>query len=410
MQFQPRQRLNQPQHDTYNSYDHNNDYYHDQPPTRQQTHRLNPLQDYNSHHTQIKHDTNDKALYKNKDPKKNIFNLGGVKGNIIGSDQQTIRLNNLEESSYKGFGEEDLDQEMDCIFGPDEPFDPILEDVNRARQIAESYLQLIKMKFPNRYFILKKIAQDPIHWEACLQKNYVIITDNNYTRKLQNCFEVIGLIYQISDNVYLVFMSVDNKEFLGYARVNSNIQHISEIPALSSVYAIQNQAEDSGYAFKIKWISKNSVSFDYIRFIRNSHNSNNSINMCKEFNEVDEFAAKLLLEILSDPESAPEPSYNPFSPVGVLENWTENSFHDNIKEGIDIDQETVDQYEKDGKGLGLKDMAYESDKNSNINFLSNLKGVNNLLQIIPGDRIPENFNKYLVEKIQTKISTRSLII
>ena len=29
---------------------------------------------------------------------------------------------------------------------------------------------------------------------------------------------------------------------------------------------------------------RNNVSFDTVRFIRNSHNNNNSINMCREFN------------------------------------------------------------------------------------------------------------------------------
>ena len=103
-----------------------------------------------------------------------IFNMGGVKGKIIGSDKQTILLNNMEKQP-KLLGEEDLDQEMDIVFGPDENFDPIQEDVAKARQVAEDYLQLIKMKYPNRYFILKKIAQDPVHWEACLQKNFVIV-------------------------------------------------------------------------------------------------------------------------------------------------------------------------------------------------------------------------------------------
>lgn len=89
---------------------------------------------------------------------------------------------------------------MDTVFGPDEDFDPIKKEVEKASLIAEEYLQIIKIRFfyfyiiinrfPNRYFILKKITQDPDHWETCLQKNYVIITDTNYTRKLQNCFEV----------------------------------------------------------------------------------------------------------------------------------------------------------------------------------------------------------------------------
>lgn len=306
---------------------------------------------------------------------KRIFNLGGVNGNIIGAKKQVIKLNNFEEKSDdKNFEEQDLDQEMDSIFGSDEQFDPFLKEVNNARQIADNYLQIIKMKFPNRYFILKKIVQDPIHWEICLQKNYVIITDANYARKLQNSYKVT-IIIQISDNVYLIFMSVDNKEFLGYARVNSNLQWIHEIPALCSVDVSQNYLDGHGCAFKVQWISKNSVSFNYIRFIRNSHNSNNSINMCREFNEVDEFAARLLLEIISDPESAPEPCYNPFIPVGVLENWTNNSFHNKIIEEENTYQDHITDYNIGPKEPDLKNSIHEDDKNNFMNLLSNFKEI-----------------------------------
>ena len=35
---------------------------------------------------------------------------------------------------------------MDGIFGPDEHFDPLEEEVKRAIAIAEEYLQIIKIK------------------------------------------------------------------------------------------------------------------------------------------------------------------------------------------------------------------------------------------------------------------------
>lgn len=79
-------------------------------------------------------------------------------------------------------------------------------------------------------------------------------------------------------------MSVDNKQFMGYARVASGIRHVRAVPELSSLVNMQREGEDPGFAFKVSWRSKQRVSFDLIRFIRNSHNSNNSVNMCKEFN------------------------------------------------------------------------------------------------------------------------------
>lgn len=37
--------------------------------------------------------------------------------------------------------------------------------------------------------------------------------------------------------------------------------------------------------------------------------------MCKEFQEVDKFGAKLLIEMIKEPSKAPIPRLNPFSPV-----------------------------------------------------------------------------------------------
>lgn len=68
------------------------------------------------------------------------------------------------------------------------------------------------------------------------------------------------------------------------------------------------------------WLKRHSVNFDTIKFIRNTHNNNNSINMCRELHEVDEFAANLLIDILENPDIAPNPRLNPFNPVGVIEN------------------------------------------------------------------------------------------
>ena len=41
--------------------------------------------------------------------------------------------------------------------------------------------------------------------------------------------------------------------------------------------------------------------------------------------EVDEFAANVLIEILENPEAAPNPRLNPFNPVGVIENLNQSS-------------------------------------------------------------------------------------
>ena len=96
---------------------------------------------------------------------------------------------------------EDIDAEMDEVFVSDEGLNPFLGLALEARRIAEDFLHVIKTNFPNRFFILKRITQNPEFWEICLQKSYVIINDDNYTKKLQNCFEVNTFPFQL---VYLL--------------------------------------------------------------------------------------------------------------------------------------------------------------------------------------------------------------
>lgn len=115
----------------------------------------------------------------------------------------------------------------------------------------------------------------------------MIIEDENYAKKLQNC-------YEISVNVYLIFMNVDQKVFLGYGKVISDVYSIKHVDDLQDVANLPHYRDTNVYACKIEWVSKNSINFEYIKHIRNSHNNNQSINMCKEFNEVDDTAAQML--------------------------------------------------------------------------------------------------------------------
>ena len=96
--------------------------------------------------------------------------------------------------------------------------DPLGEQkADAKKKAAEEFRQLMMTRFPNRYFILKRITQNTDFWQnCCWERNYVIIIDENYARKLQNC-------YEISVNVYLIFMSVDQKVFMGYGRVASDV-------------------------------------------------------------------------------------------------------------------------------------------------------------------------------------------
>lgn len=202
-----------------------------------------------------------------------------------------------------------LEEEIRAAFAADEEFRPFAERAEKVRGVAEDFLQLIKSSFPNRYFILKKITQSQEFWEVCTQKSFVVLNDESYTKKLQSCFE-------ISDNVFLFFVRVEQKQFLGYAKVVSEIRDLRDTPELQALVFPGNEKL---WAFRIEWKSRLPVSFETVRFIRNSHNSNNSVNMCREFNEVDDLAAGMLAEVLERPEAAPNPRLNPFTPVVALE-------------------------------------------------------------------------------------------
>ena len=53
-------------------------------------------------------------------------------------------------------------------------------------------MQAVKSRYPNRYFILKRVADSTDLWNICaLEKNYIVVTDESYAKKLQNCYEVI---------------------------------------------------------------------------------------------------------------------------------------------------------------------------------------------------------------------------
>lgn len=108
----------------------------------------------------------------------------------ISAERGTNPKDSFGQSSANSTAFDDLDLEMDKAFITDETYNPFAESAVTARKIAEEFLQVIKTNFPNRYFILKRITQSPEFWEICLQKNFVIINEDNYIKKLQNCFEV----------------------------------------------------------------------------------------------------------------------------------------------------------------------------------------------------------------------------
>lgn len=115
---------------------------------------------------------------------------------VANAQQETVLPKDqmIESSKLGKLGQTQIariSSELDDAFAADETYNPFIERAVAVRKAAEQFLHVIKTKFPNRYFISKRITQSPEIWEICLQKNLVIINDENYIRKLQNCFEVI---------------------------------------------------------------------------------------------------------------------------------------------------------------------------------------------------------------------------
>lgn len=110
-----------------------------------------------------------------------------------------------------------LEEELDFFLKEDE-VDPLKDQIDEAKRKAKEFMQVLKNKFPNRFFLLKRITQNPLFWQSCcIDREYVIIEDDAYAKKLQNCFEM-------SENVFLLFISVEQKLFKGYGRVESDIK------------------------------------------------------------------------------------------------------------------------------------------------------------------------------------------
>jgi len=84
-----------------------------------------------------------------------------------------------------------IEQELDFFLKEDEE-DPLKAQIEDAKRKAKEFMQVLKNKFPNRYFLLKRITQNPLFWQTCcFERGYVIIEDDSYAKKLQNCYEVM---------------------------------------------------------------------------------------------------------------------------------------------------------------------------------------------------------------------------
>lgn len=85
-----------------------------------------------------------------------------------------------------------VEEELEFFLKEDE-VDPLKDQIDEAKRKAKEFMQVLKNKFPNRFFLLKRITQNPLFWQTCcIEREYVIIEDDAYAKKLQNCYEVFN--------------------------------------------------------------------------------------------------------------------------------------------------------------------------------------------------------------------------
>jgi hypothetical protein len=88
-------------------------------------------------------------------------------------------------------GQTNLDWELEWFIAED-GYDPLQSRIEEAKKQAQEFMQEVKSKFPNRYFILKKMTENSDLWPSCaLERNYIVFLDESSAKKLQNCYEVI---------------------------------------------------------------------------------------------------------------------------------------------------------------------------------------------------------------------------
>lgn len=155
----------------------------------------------------------------------------GWKINLNDTIPEQTNMSSMQQnfSNSRGLDNQQQNQmmlnEIHDFYAKDEQDNDGEHKAEAKKKAASEFRQYMMTKFPNRYFILKKITSKNDIWTSCcLEKNWVVIDEVNQAKKLQNC-------YEISVNVYLIFMSVEQKCFLGYAKVISDIYEAEFVEA-----------------------------------------------------------------------------------------------------------------------------------------------------------------------------------
>lgn len=103
-------------------------------------------------------------------------------------------------------------------------------------------------------------------------------------------------------NMYLIFSNVDEKFFLGYAKIHGEPDEIKFIndeleDLMNEEYLKKNMLEKF---VRIEWCFNVHVGFEHFQDVNNPLNQNKPVNYSKEIQEVEANCAKRVMEIISN--------------------------------------------------------------------------------------------------------------
>ena len=123
---------------------------------------------------------------------------------MMGTKTQSISSKNLDIQELLKLELPNYQESYNEVYKVDDIYNPFLEKTVEIRKLAESFLNVIKNKYPNRYFILKKITKNIELWDLVLNKNLLVINEENSVQKIKSVLEVI--IFFLTETLRLFFV------------------------------------------------------------------------------------------------------------------------------------------------------------------------------------------------------------
>ena len=67
-------------------------------------------------------------------------------------------------------------------------------------------------------------------------------------------------------------MNVEQKKFIGYAVIDSEVKPMEEFNEIKGKIILTKLPLEKPLAFRVKWLARNPITYDDVKFIRNQNN------------------------------------------------------------------------------------------------------------------------------------------